>query len=110
MAKKADKKNLDVDFVISNKKTYFMNQRTWMGVDKVLEDSSQSEELDKEAEEQIDRMLDERVVEEREDKIEARKQSILAKRRVLKIKATDKTIVDDKEPRNKSQGSSKASK
>ena len=87
-----------------------MSQRTQLGVDKALEDSSDSMELDEKMEEQVDRMLNEREVKDREDKIEARKQSILAKRKVLNIKATDKTIVDDKDPKNPSQSSSKAFK
>ena len=87
-----------------------MNQRTQLGVDKVLEDSSDSMELDEQMEVQVERMLDEREIKDREDKIEARKQSILAKRKVLNIKATDKTIVDDKDPKNQSQASSNAFK
>ena len=87
-----------------------MSQRTQLGVDKALEESSDSMELDEQMEEQVDRMLNEREVKDREDKIEARKQSILAKRKVLNIKATDKTIVDDKDPKNLSQSSSNAFK
>ena len=50
-----------------------MSQRTQLGVDKALEESSDSMELNEQMEEQVDRMLDERERKDREDKIEARK-------------------------------------
>ena len=53
--------------------------------------------MDEALEAKVDRMIEAKEIQEKEQKVEARKESILAKRKLFNIKATDKTIPEEGE-------------